>query len=177
MTLTAAQIQARARRRLARIERGRRDPRFRRVVGKLQAMGLLFTNFEVETGKKPLRVADALWAGELEPRVLELLPALVIKAPATFEDVGQLPSDLDQVVRALRRGETPDGFRGIPGQALARWLPRVGRKEKLPSRMKVFRLKHEDLRLLRQLSRSLGLTEADVVRRGLRALAAAEALD
>ena len=176
MTYTARELRARAQRRLARLERGRRDPRYARVVGRLRALGLLVTNFEAEDPGGPIRISDTLWAGSLEPRVLELLPALVLKAPATFESVRDLPADLHLAVRALRRGETPDDFRGIPGEAVARWPPRVGREHKLPSCMKTFRLTQDDLKLLRQLASSLGLTEADVVRRGLRALAAAELL-
>lgn len=176
MTLGATELRARAQRRLARIERARRDPRYARVVGRLRALGLLVTNFEVEDPGTPISVADALWVGNVEPRVLELLPALVVKAPATFEDVRQLPGDLAEVVRALRRAETPPDFRGVPGESLAHWLPRVGRKQRLPSCLKTFRLKHEDLVLLRRLARELGSTETDVIRRALRALASAELL-
>jgi hypothetical protein len=177
MTPSAAALQARARRRLARLERGWRDPRYARVVGRLRGLGLLVTNFELDDPGGPIRIADALWAGNLEPRILELLPALVVKAPSTFEDVRELPSDLGAAVRALRRGEVPADFRGIPGAAVARWLPRVGRREKLPSCMKTFRLRHDDLQLLRNLASALELSETDVVRRALRALASAELLD
>jgi hypothetical protein len=140
-------------------------------------MNLLVTNFEVADPGGPIRLADALWAGDVEPRIFELLPALVVKAPATFDDVRTLPPDLAAAVRALRRGETPADFRGIPGADLAGWLPRVGRREKLPSCTKTFRLRHDDLKLLRQLASALELTETDVVRRALRALAAAELVD
>jgi hypothetical protein len=117
-------------------------------------------------------VDDALWVGELEPRVLELLPALLIKAPALFERPLRMPADLESVVKAMRRQETPPDFRGIPGPDLARWLPRVGRKGTLPSRMKVFRFSASDLALLRELGKELGLDDTKVVRVALRALAA-----
>lgn len=54
--------------------------------------------------------------------------ALLVKRPALFESVRDLPPDLDAVVRALRRNEVPPSFRGIPGEALLRWLSRVGRQ-------------------------------------------------
>ena len=79
------------------------------------------------------------WAGEVEPRILELLPALLIKKPSFFEERTTLPDDLAQVVRALRRGEVPAEFRGIPGADLARWLPRLGGSGAAPSRLRCFR--------------------------------------
>jgi hypothetical protein len=85
-------------------------------------------------------------------------------------DARDLPDDLRRVVRHLRRNLVPDDFRGIRGADIYRWLPKVGRKDKFPSRPKSFRLKPEDVRLLEHLSRELGLSETDVIRRGLPAL-------
>jgi hypothetical protein len=101
---------------------------------------------------------------------LELLPAVLVKRPSMLADTGDLPDDLRRVVRRLRRNVVPEDFRGVPGADIYRWLPRVGRKDKFPSRPKSFRLKPEDVRLLEHLSRELGLSETDVIRRGLRAL-------
>lgn len=50
-----------------------------------------------------MRVDDVLWAGELEPRLLELLPAMIVKRPSLFEDISKLPEDLGATVEALRR--------------------------------------------------------------------------
>jgi hypothetical protein len=58
----------------------------------------------------------------------------------------------------------------LTGVDLYRCLPRVGRRNKFPSRPKSFRLKPEDVRLLEHLSNELGISETDVIRRGLRAL-------
>jgi hypothetical protein len=41
----------------------------------------------------------------------------------------------------------------------------------VPARLKAFRLRPEDQRLLSELSQRLDLSETDVIRRGLRALA------
>jgi len=62
-------------------------------------------------------------------------------------------------------------LRGIPGQDLARWLPRVGRRNKLPSRTVTFRLTPDDVRLLEALHHDLGISRTETVRRALRALA------
>jgi hypothetical protein len=133
--------------------------------------GLLFVNQEVEPFRGRLAIADVLWAGELEPRLLELLPALVVKRPGMFEMTSELPEDLESVVAELRRGRVPGTFREIPGSDLHRWLLRVGRPGKVPALLKSFRFTPEDLRLLEHLAQKLGLSQTDVIRRGLRALA------
>ena len=88
-----------------------------------------------------------------------------MKTPSLFEDVRELPADLDAAVRSLRRHEVPPDSRGIPGRKAYRWLGRVGRK-KLPRRMKAFRLQSDDLRLLQRLAAEFEVSETEVVRRG-----------
>jgi len=163
-------IQRRARKRLRVIERMRRDPRYRRVLGRFVAEGVLTTNERVSLHQEALEVADVLWAGRIEPRFLELLPALLVRRPSMFADAQALPPDLAQAVRKLRRNLEPDAFRGIPGDRLRRWLSETGRKRGPLARLKSFRLKEDDLRLLKALSEELGISETEVVRRGLRAL-------
>jgi hypothetical protein len=165
-----SRLQARAKRRLAVLERRRRDPRYVRVMGRFVREGLLFTNRELRENKYPVAVEEVLFAGELEPRLLELLPALIVKRPTMFRSVKALPRDLAETVRALRRDAEPPDFRGISGRDVHGWLRRVGRKDKVPARLKAFRLRPEDQRLLSELSERLDLSETDVIRRGLRAL-------
>jgi hypothetical protein len=169
--MATSRLQARAKRRLAVLERRRRDPRFARVMGRFVREGLLFTNRDVPENRRPVAVEDVLFAGELEPRLLELLPALIVKRPAMFRGLSALPPDLAETVRALRRDAEPPDFRGIPGRDVRGWLRRVGRRGKVPARLKAFRLRPEDQRLLSELSERLALSETDVIRRGLRALA------
>jgi hypothetical protein len=173
MNRAAPSLAQRAQARYVKLERQRRDPRYRRVIGRFVAAGLLSTNDRTTPHRSAVPVADALWAGEVEPRILELLPALLIKKPAFFTDKASLPDDLARVVRALRRGEVPAEFRGIPGADLARWLPRLGRSGTMPSRLRCFRFSAEDSRLLLQLSHELCTTEVAVLRRALRELGAA----
>lgn len=169
----ARDLVQRARRAHGALERQRRDPRYRRVLGRLIGAGVLTTNADVPAYAKRITVQDALWAGDVEPRILELLPALLVKRPALFVDARALPDDLAQVVDDLRKHRPPSDFRGVPGASLVRWLGSVGHRGKLPSRLKAFRLQADDLMLLRNLSQELGMTETAVVRRGLRALATA----
>lgn len=168
--MNALEIQRRAQRKLAGIEKRRRDPRYRRVLGRFVQEGYLFTTEPVEKHTEPLDVEHVLWAAEVEPRFLELLPALLVKRPSLFLASSKIPEDLEQALRRLRRNAVPEPFRGIPGQDVYRWLTRVGRQKTAPARLKSFRLKPDDLRLLSALSKELGVTETEVVRRGLRAL-------
>jgi hypothetical protein len=171
MTESAAALQSRARRTYARVERARRDPRFLRVVGRFQAARLLATNYDVPDRRRPITIEDALWAGEFEPRILELLPAAMIKKPSLFVTPRKLPEDLAETVRKLRQNETPAAFRGIPGPDVARWVRQVGHRGKTPSRLKCFRFNEEDQKLLQELAREHGLSETDTIRHALRAFA------
>ncbi len=163
-------LQARARRKLHILRSRERDPRYQAVMGRFVRDGLLVVNHPLPDNAEPLAIGDVVWAGELEPRLLELLPALIVKRPGLFTSVAQLPEDLAEVVAELRRDREPPAFRGIPGRDVHRWLTRVGRKGKVPARLKAFRFTPEDQRLLEHLAEALGVTETEVVRRGLRAL-------
>jgi hypothetical protein len=168
--ISRGELQRRAKRRLTQIKHGQKDARFLRVMGRFVDEGLLLVNEEVAPFRGRLSIEDVLWAGELEPRLLELLPALVVKRPALFEAGSGLPEDLGSVVVDLKRDRVPQAFRGIPGPDLHRWLTRVGRRGKVPALLKSFRFTPEDLRLLEHLAQKLGISQTDVVRRGLRAL-------
>ena len=168
----ARELQARAKRRKAALARAWSDPRFKRVIGRFRAAGLLTTTMDIEPYREPIRVEEVLWAGRTEPRVLELLPALIVKRPSLFQNSSDLPKDLDEVVTSLRRNEEPPQFRGIPGRAVLRWLPSVGHRGKLPTRLKSFRFTRLDLELLKRLSTALGESQTEVVRHALRTLAA-----
>ena len=164
-----AELRRKAQQKQKRLERLRRDPRFREVVGVFVRAKLLTTNLEVEPRKGPVALNDVLWAGRLEPRLLELLPAVMLKKPSMIE-YDKVPRDLDRVLDQLRHNATPPDFRGIPGEKLQEWIPRVGHKGKFPTQLKAFRLKKEDVELLKELAAGRGLTETDVIRAGLRAL-------
>ena len=168
--MKAAELRERARRRDAELQRMTRDPRYRRAVGRFVLDGLLVPNHEVVPFEGPLQIDDVLWSGRVEPRLLELLPALLLKRPSMFVQPVPLPDDLARVLRALRSQRTPPAFRGIPGSDLERWVPRIGRKGKLPSRLKSFRFTAEDQRLLRSLAKNLEVSETEIIRRALRAL-------
>lgn len=168
-------IVTRAKNRLRAIERMEATPRFREVIARYVAAGLLTTNYSVELNRDPMRIADVLWAGKLEPRLLELLPALIVKKPSLFVDVHDLPTDLASVVEALRRNQVPPDFRSLPGKSLYQWLPRVGHKGKVPSRLRSFRFRDDDSKLLEELQARLGGSQMDILRRALNELDASSA--
>jgi hypothetical protein len=168
--MNLAELTKRARRGRAQRRRRARDPRYVSVVGRLVREGLLRANYEAPQNQRPIRIPDALWAGEVEPRVLELLPSLIVKRPGLFESVAELPEDLAATVQALRRDRVPADFRGISGRDVHGWLTRVGRRGKVPARLKSFRFTPADQRLLEQLAKTLEVSETEVIRRGLRAL-------
>lgn len=170
--LEPAELQKRAKKKARQYRRKRRDPRFTRVMGRLVAAGYLRTNIaEVEAYRGKIALEDALWAGTLEPRIYELLPAIVIKKPGFFDGAGDLPEDLAAVVRAIRRGRATEEFRGIPARDYLAWVPRVGHRNKQPTLAKTFRFRQQDVELLRRLADALGASEPDVIIRGLRSLA------
>lgn len=164
------ELRARARRKLEALRAREQDPRYGAVMGRFVREGLLIVNHPLPPNAEPVALDDVLWAGEVEPRLLELLPALIVKRPGLFTSVALLPPDLAPVVAELRRDREPPAFRGIPGRDVHRWLTRVGRRGTVPARLKSFRFTPEDQRLLEHLAKTLGLTETEVLRRGLRAL-------
>jgi hypothetical protein len=176
MTPEVKRLQERAKRKLRSLQRRRRSERYRMLMGRLVHAGLLMSNDDLPDSRGAISIKDALWVGEVEPRVLELLPAMLLKRPALFVDPAACPDDLAAVVASLRRGQAPPAFRGIDGAAVARWLPLVGRRNKLPTRLQSFRLTPSDQQLLTQLADTLGTSKTDVIRRGLRAIAARELL-
>ena len=86
-------LQARAAQRLRSIRRRRRDPRYQQVMGRFVAAGLLRTNESVPEHREPVDVRHVIWAGQVEPRLVELLPALIVKKPSLFIDPKDMPDE------------------------------------------------------------------------------------
>ena len=168
-----ADLLARARESAAKARLERALPRFQRVIGKLLGAGILVSSEPVPPYRGCIKISDYLWAAELEPRLFELLPALVLKCPGYFSDLKRCPSELRHLVRAIRRGEAEVPFHGVPKDGYLKWITRVGRRDKEPTSLKSFRLTQQDLRTLRSLQ-ELGYSEVGAVRLGLQ-LALAQA--
>lgn len=154
----------------AELEALRAKPAYRKVLGTLRHHGLLDAPL-VPAKDAKLTISDCLTVGEVEPRVLELLPALVLGRPELFTNVSRLPPDLEGAVTDLRRGRIPPDFRGLTGALVARHRDHVGARTR-PARLHSFRLREDDEALLDELAARLRLSRTDVLRRALRRLGA-----
>ncbi len=99
------------------------DIRTQRVLGFLVAKGLLVASWVTPKPMAKIRVPDALWVAEhVEPRVFEVLPAALIRFPATFIQKEDLPDDLKQMTEQLVGGiPMKEEVRGIPFHRFRRW--------------------------------------------------------
>ena len=155
--------------RVKRLNKEEKDPRFRETLGKLVYMGLLDAK-DATPFAEPITLDDALWAGRLEPRILELIPALLLKKPKTFYKKGPVPLDLREVLKGIRNGNPEKNFRGIPPKNYMQWVHHWGHQDVMPSTMKSFRLHSTDLVRLKKLSESRNQSETEVLKFALKNL-------
>lgn len=172
MTLARNELQAAARKRHQTLRRKQCDPRFKKVMGRFVAARLLTTNIEgIRPHDKPVPLEDALWAGTVEPRIMELLPAVLVKKPGLLRLPKDPPEDVAEVMHAIRHGKKAPSFRGVPPDQYLPWVTEVGRKGKSPSVLKSFRFRHEDVLRLARLRKSLpARSDTEVVRLALELL-------
>ena len=102
----------------------RKDLRFIKTIALLKGKGLLDTNLNIP-GAPQLRIdiQDALWAGKnVEPRILEVLPAALLHYRKNFLNVKPLPKELEEVLTAIRKDVThgPD-FEDTPFDKMKHW--------------------------------------------------------
>jgi hypothetical protein len=121
----------------------KKENRFRHVIGKLKCARLLDAP-GIPEYRGPVDIKDVLWAGKIEPRVLEVLPALMIRRPKFLRSY-EIPEDLEKVLVGIRRGKAHEPFRGVSPERYLRWLDGRG------SQLKTFRMQNEDIRLLKSL--------------------------
>lgn len=153
----------------------RRDPRYVETMGFLVAKGFLKTNQQLPLlPNKRVLIADAIWAGmNVEPRILEVLPAAVLRLPRHFDLDATRHRELFATVKRLKtQGEKGEPLWGVPYEKIKVWiyLPlRDGRVKDITEKKitKTFRLKPEVIERLRQLARKLGCTETEAMERAL----------
>ncbi len=148
------------------------EPEFQRVVAKLVHAGVLVSNRpSPRPPPGPLPLSSYLKAGEREPRILEVLPAVVLKKPRLVA-IDDMPDELAVALAALREhAENPPDFRGVPGAQYRRWVEKIGKKGAAPTRMKTLRLTVADSRTLENLRQHyVGQTDTEIIRAGLREL-------
>lgn len=163
------EIEKLARKRVALLREKFNDPRYKKVIGKFVAAGLLEHN-KVRPYRGRIFLEDVLWVGSVEPRVLELLPAVLLRRPKLIEIQTEIPEDLRLVLVNLRKGIAMLDFRGIPANSYRQWVERIGRKAAPPSVLKTFRFQFEDVARLNEIKKRMGLNETEVIRRALKML-------
>ncbi len=149
----------------------RSDRRFIEIMGFLVAKGFLQTNYEVPAlPNKRFRIDDALWAGvNVEPRILEVLPAAVLRLEKHFDLDPVRHEHLAEIVRNLRQhaSKGPD-FYGISFAKIKLWanLPlKDGRVKTLADKKitKTFRLSPKAATKLADLARQKKCTETEIL--------------
>lgn len=87
---------------------------YERVVGILSGLGFLIAPGVVPLPQSKVDFEDALEIGlNIEPRVLEVLPAAVLSFPGSFRHFEKAPDGFKQIVQALKSGKEGPDFHGI----------------------------------------------------------------
>jgi hypothetical protein len=153
-------------------ERRRRDPRVARVLGFLKAKGLLLVDWVPARPSIKFNVVDALWVGEnVEPRVIELLPAVVIHFPKTAINVDKLPKQLTEIIELLKeQATTGPSYQGFTYEMFRMWTefkPKDKRVVPLSEKkvMRSFRLKRLVASKLTELARIEQVSEGEIIER------------
>lgn len=148
-----------------RLAQKRQDPRFVKTMGKLKRAGFIDIRNIPET-RGQVFLDDALWAAKIEPRIHELLPAIIVKHPKFFT-FQTLPHDLETVVQEIKRGKAKSTYQGFEAKDYERWVPSIGRQDTYPRIMKSFRLKREDITLLEKLQKKTGQSKTQIIREAI----------
>lgn len=138
----------------------RKDIRYKRAMGFLIKKGFLKTNDDFEKFyQTKCLVQDFIWAGKnVEPRILEVLPAAIARFPKAFI-FGDAKDDiqLKKVIEDLRiRNEKGNDFLKIPYGKIKVWM-NLSLKDKRTKTsadkkiMKSFRLKPETLLKIKEM--------------------------
>jgi len=144
----------------------KKTQRYLRVVGKLKRAKLIDVPDVPDYGG-PVELNDVLWAGKIEPRILEVLPTLMVTRPKYLRAY-KTPDDLKAIMQQIRAGKPTDTFRGVPPKDYCKWLPERAMGSSV---LKTIRMRPDEIQVIRNLKSKLGFrSDADVIRRGLEIL-------
>jgi hypothetical protein len=152
------------------LTKNRKSLRFKKILGRLVAMNLLRTTDEFILNQEKMKLNDLLWAGQFEPRILELIPAIAVKKPSVIAGLENAPQDLKTVISEIKSANPVSKFRHVNPKDYLQWLGSVGQRKKKPTKLKSFRFQQDDLVLLNSFKLK-GMSEIEAVRRGLKLLA------
>ncbi|MBI4402554.1 MAG: hypothetical protein HY537_00240 [Deltaproteobacteria bacterium] len=154
-------------------ERKRKDPRYLRTMGFLVSKGFLKTNQAIILMPNArLHIKDTMWAGiNVEPRILEVLPAVVLRFPRHFDFAREQNKKLAEIIACLKRGsENGPSFHEIPYEKLKVWTDlklRDGRVKGMSEKKitRTFRLRPSTVQVISKLSKQHHLSQAEVLER------------
>lgn len=152
-------------------EKNRNDPRYLQVMGFLISKGFLRTNQDIiQLPKRHINIDDAIWAGKtVEPRILEVLPAAVLRLPRYFDFDPEKHSYLKTVTDQLKAYKPlAIDFYGIPFKNMKVWInfPLLdGRIKPLEEKraLKTFRFKPDTILCLKNLAKQEGASETEII--------------
>jgi len=153
-------------------DKNRKDIRFKKAMAFLVRKGFLKTNMNFENYyQAKIKIKDLIWAGKnVEPRILEVLPAAVARLPRAFIfDTTKDTKTLQQVVCDLNENKVNGtGFLKMPYEKIKVWmnLPLNDGRTKITENKKImrtFRLKPETIHKMELLKNKNGTSEAALI--------------
>lgn len=167
--MNKGEILQRAQEKAKKIKRQRKDPRFQKTMGFLVAKGFLYTNEDIVLQPNAhIKIADAVWAGKnVEPRILEVLPAAVIRLGKHFDGDTTEDIELKQAIKNLLDNNKGTFYR-IDLEKIKPWLNlklKDGRTKKNDEKkvMKSFRLKPSTIHALVRIKKQIGKSESEII--------------
>lgn len=148
------------------------EEKVKRIFGFFVGKGLLGKEGTEPLPSAKLDINDVIKAGlEIEPRILEVLPAAMLRFPRSFLNWEKMPEKLATVLDCIKKNknEGPD-LGGLPYKDLKRWanceLPDKrtipAKEKKIPS---YFRLRPAAIEALKKRAYREGISEAEVIER------------
>ena len=144
----------------------------KQIFGFFVGKGLLGVEGIEPLPKIKLDINEVIYAGlNVEPRILEVLPAAMLRFPKSFLNWGDIPEKLQLVLECIRKDkkEGPD-LAGLPYKDLKRWANfELPDKRTIPIKEKkiptFLRLKPAATAALKQRAAEMNVSEAEVIER------------
>lgn len=145
--------------------------KFEMVIQRLCYEGYLH-NAIIKPAKRQITLKDILEAGTQEPRVLEILPGLIVTEPKVIRNLKRDRAnhpEIEQAINAIAKKHIHDNFYGIPIQDCMKQVKIIRtifehKKRANKSKNLNIRVSGEDIRCLEKLARSLGKSKSETIR-------------
>jgi hypothetical protein len=99
-----------------------RQPAYVKTIAWFCYLGLI-RHTDIKAQRCHVNLDEVFAAGALEPRILELLPAVLSLLPEAIEHrTPDIPRDLADVLEAIRQKKDYKNFRDIPVKSYLEWL-------------------------------------------------------